>query len=385
MNGLSPSLRAVRAAVGIRLVQVIDTHQGRWADLSPASDELFDTADALVSSGKRMRAVLGAVGLALGTPGAQPHKRNRLMTGTTASHLGAALEFYQASALVHDDVIDAAFTRRGLPTAHRQYTAQHASSGWRGDATTYGNSAAVLLGDLLMSLASAEMGAAVRPLAESAQAASVRDAFDAMTAEVAVGQFLDVRSEVSALPAPEVDAAAAGQAMLDSALAVVRHKSARYSVMHPLLIGALLGGVTTDSSLYAALRVFGEEIGIAFQLRDDVLGVYGDPDLTGKPAGDDLREGKRTVLLAMAWQRTTQSGRALLSRVLANQDASPSLIAAAADLIRDCGALAAHEDKILTHTQAGISALGTIPLEALDEAGRTDLLALSQALTARNA
>mgnify|MGYP001645628752 FL=1 len=353
--------------------------------MSPASDELFDTADALVSSGKRMRAVLGAVGLALGTPGAQPHKRNRLMTGTTASHLGAALEFYQASALVHDDVIDAAFTRRGLPTAHRQYTAQHASSGWRGDATTYGNSAAVLLGDLLMSLASAEMGAAVRPLAESAQAASVRDAFDAMTAEVAVGQFLDVRSEVSALPAPEVDAAAAGQAMLDSALAVVRRKSARYSVMHPLLIGALLGGATTDSPLYAALRTFGEEVGIAFQLRDDVLGVYGDPDLTGKPAGDDLREGKRTVLLAMAWRRTDRAGRVLLSRVLTNQGASAGLIAAASDLIRDCGALSEHEEKIAAHARAGVRALDGTPQGTLDQAGRSDLLALARALTARSA
>ena len=145
MNGLSPSLRAVRAAVGIRLVQVIDTHRGRWADLSPASDELFDTADALVSSGKRMRAVLGAVGLALGTPGAQPHKRNRLMTGTTASHLGAALEFYQASALVHDDASMRPSPVADCPRRIAKYTAQHASSGWRGDATTYGNSAAVLL------------------------------------------------------------------------------------------------------------------------------------------------------------------------------------------------------------------------------------------------
>ena len=335
-----------------------------------------------MSSGKRMRAVLGAVGLALG---AAPEERSRLMTGATAVRLGAALELYQASALVHDDVVDAAPTRRGLPAAHRRYAAQHAASGWLGDAATYGSSAAILLGDLLMSLAGAEMGAAVAPLADSAQAAAVRDAFDAMTAEVAVGQVLDVRSEVTALPSPDADPAVAGQAMLDSALAVVRRKSARYSVMHPLLIGALLGGAATEAPPYAALRVFGEQVGIAFQLRDDVLGVYGDPDLTGKPAGDDLREGKRTVLLAMAWRRTDRAGRVLLSRVLTNQGASAGLIAAASDLIRDCGALSEHEERIAAHARAGVRALDGTPQGTLDQAGRSDLLALARALTARSA
>ena len=382
MSALPPTLRAVRAAVDTRLAQVLDARRAQWADLAPACEDLLDAAEALVSSGKRMRAVLGAVGLALG---AAPEERSRLMTGATAVRLGAALELYQASALVHDDVVDAAPTRRGLPAAHRRYAAQHAASGWLGDAATYGSSAAILLGDLLMSLAGAEMGAAVAPLADSAQAAAVRDAFDAMTAEVAVGQFLDVRSEVTSLPSPDADPAVAGQAMLDSALAVVRRKSARYSVMHPLLIGALLGGAATDAPPYAALRVFGEQVGIAFQLRDDVLGVYGDPDLTGKPAGDDLREGKRTVLLAMAWRRTDRAGRVLLSRVLTNQGADAGLIAAASDLIRDCGALAEHEEEIAAHARAGIRALGGAPPGSLDEAGRSDLLALAQALTARSA
>ena len=382
MSALPPTLRAVRAAVDTRLAQVLDARRAQWADLAPACEDLLDAAEALVSSGKRMRAVLGAVGLALG---AAPEERSRLMTGATAARLGAALELYQASALVHDDVVDAAPTRRGLPAAHRRYAAQHAASGWLGDAATYGSSAAILLGDLLMSLAGAEMGAAVAPLADSAQAAAVRDAFDAMTAEVAVGQFLDVRSEVIAPPAPDADPAAAGRAMLDSALAVVRHKSARYSVMHPLLIGALLGGAAKDAPLYAALRVFGEEVGIAFQLRDDVLGVYGDPALTGKPVGDDLREGKRTVLLAMAWQRTDRAGRVLLSRVLANRDASADLITAASDLIRDCGALDEHEEEIAAHARTGIRALDGAPRGALDQAGRNDLMTLAQALTARNA
>ena len=385
MSSLPPALREVRTAVSTRLTRVLDARRTRWADLAPAHEELLDAAEDLVSSGKRMRAVLGAVGLALGAPGAEPRERSLLMTGATAARLGAALELYQASALVHDDVVDAALTRRGRPTAHRRYAAQHAGSGWLGDAATYGGSAAILLGDLLMSLAGAEMGAAVASLADGARAEPARDAFDTMTAEVAVGQFLDVRSEVIAPPAPDADPAAAGRAMLDSALAVVRHKSARYSVMHPLLIGALLGGAAKDAPLYAALRVFGEEVGIAFQLRDDVLGVYGDPALTGKPAGDDLREGKRTVLLAMAWQRTDRAGRVLLSRVLANRDASADLITAASDIIRDCGALDEHEEEIAAHARTGIRALDGAPRGALDQAGRNDLMTLAQALTARNA
>lgn len=384
MSALSPTLQAVRTAVEARLARALDAHRARCTGEAPAADELFDAAADLMSSGKRMRALLGAVGLALGEPGAAPEQRSRLMTGAASASLGSALELYQASALVHDDVIDASATRRGRPTAHRRWAAQHVSSGWRGDAAAYGEGAAILLGDLLLSLAGIEIGRAVRPLADGARAGAVRDAFDVMTAEVAVGQFLDVRGEMVLPPSPDDDPIASGRVMLTSALTVVRRKSARYSVMHPLVIGALLGGVTSVDPLYKALEIFGEEIGIAFQLRDDVLGVYGDPDLTGKPAGDDLREGKRTALMAMAWQRADRPGRLLLSRVLTDRDASSELIAAAADLIRDCGALEAHEKTIAAHARAGVRALDDVPSGALDDAGRADLSSLARALTSRS-
>lgn len=384
MTDLAPTLRAVRTAVDARLTRVLEEHHALWADTSPASDELLDAAGDLLAGGKRMRAVLGAVGIALGGPDHCP-ERGRRLAGDLAARLGAALELYQASALVHDDVVDAARTRRGRPTAHRRYAAQHAAAHWRGDPTVYGDSAAILLGDLLLSLSGGEMGAAVALLEDRGRALAARDAFDAMTAEVAVGQFLDVRGEVVPLPDPDADPGAAGRGMLDAATGVVRHKSARYSVMHPLLIGALLGGVDAQAPLYRALRIFGEEIGVAFQLRDDVLGVYGSPDLTGKPAGDDLREGKRTVMVAMAWQRADRDGRRLLARVLSDRDSPADLVAAAAQLIRDCGALEAHEELIGAHTRAGIAALDAPGPDALDDAGRADLLALARALTARSA
>ena len=155
--------------------------------------------------------------------------------------------------------------------------------------------------------------------------------------------------------------------------------------MHPLLIGALLGGVETPSPLYEALRVFGEEVGIAFQLRDDDLGVFGSPWVTGKPAGDDLREGKRTVLLALAWGRCDEDGRQLLGSVLANAEATQDQIAEAAAFIEDCGARADHEAIIATHRDAGREALERLRTEGVvSTASLDDLAALADLLTRRN-
>lgn len=379
MTDVDALLPLVRGAVDARLDEVLGRLRAQWLDSPAVADELLDAATMSLAGGKRMRAVLGTVGLALAGD-ADPAA---VATGPTAAGLGAALELYQASALVHDDVIDAADTRRGQPAAHRRYATRHRQAGWTGSADGYGVSAAILLGDLLMSAATAQLGQAAAGC-ERGAARAARDAFDAMTAEVAVGQFLDVHQEVLPLPAPADRPVAAGAAMREVALDVVRHKSARYSVMYPLLIGALLAGAAPDGELLAALEVFGEQIGIAFQLRDDVLGVFGDPSLTGKPAGDDLREGKRTVLVALAWQRCNDAGRALLARVLAGAGAAPAEdVAAAAALIRDCGALAAHEDEIAAHTATGLAALEAAP-GALTEHSQRTLQGLATLLTARH-
>jgi len=201
-----------------------------------------------------------------------------------------------------------------------------------------------------------------------------------MTAEVAYGQFLDVRAEVVPLPGEE-DPAGAGQEMLGRALEVVRRKSARYSVVQPLLLGALLAGTDPDAALLGGLARFGEEVGTAFQLRDDELGVFGDPAVTGKPAGEDLREGKRTALLALTWQRTDTAGRDLLRQVLASPGDGTG---AAARLIEDCGARAAHEDLIASHRACGLEALEAV--RPLMEAPSAALLeALADRLTRRSA
>ncbi|WP_136193248.1 polyprenyl synthetase family protein [Actinomyces procaprae] len=391
MTDVDALLPLVRGAVDARLEHVLAKLRSQWHDSTGSAQELFDAAETAVAGGKRMRAVLGSVGLAMLVQEPDPDggkaaecggRRTAVLTGPTATRLGSALELYQASALVHDDVIDAAATRRGAPSAHCRFAARHREAGWRGSADGYGVNAAILLGDLLMSAATSEMGAAASNC-DPVGARAARDAFDAMTAEVALGQFLDVHHEVLPLPEPRDHPVQAGAAMRAAALGVVRHKSARYSVMYPLLVGALLGGVDPHGALFKALEVFGEEIGIAFQLRDDALGVFGDPAVTGKPAGDDLREGKRTVLLALTWQRCNDHGRALLSRILTNGAAATDAdIAAATGMIHDCGGLAALEDEISAHTRTGLSALAAVPA-GLGTNSRDALTALARVLTAR--
>ena len=384
MSALPAALGRVRPAVEHRLTQVLEDCHRRWEDLGQAAPELLEAAGSVLGGGKRMRAVLGAVGCAILSA---PEQRAECLTGSDAVHLGTALELYQASALVHDDLMDGADTRRGLPAAHRAFARDHEARGWLGRPQAFGANGAILLGDLLLSLAGEEMSA-LAPSRASCQAGSsavryARTAFDTMTTEVALGQFLDVRSENLPLPWDREPGAAARR-MHDDALSVVRHKAARYSVRHPLLIGALLAGLEPSGPTAEHLAAFGEDVGIAFQLRDDELGVFGSPQTTGKPAGDDLREGKRTVLLALTWGRCDDAGRRLLGSVLANPEATPEQIGEVAALIEDCGARAAHEEIITTHRDAGSRALERLGNEGVvSAASLEDLAVLADLLTHR--
>ena len=384
MSALPAALGRIRPAVEHRLTEVLEDCHRRWKNLGQAAPELLEAAGSVLSGGKRMRAVLGAVGCAILSTSEQ---RTERLTGSDAIHLGAALELYQASALVHDDLMDGADTRRGLPAAHHVFTRDHEARGWLGRPQTFGANGAILLGDLLLSLASEEMSSLAQSGASCETRSSAvryaRAAFDAMTTEVALGQFLDVRSENLPLPRGQEPGAAARR-MYDEALSVVRHKSARYSVRHPLLIGALLTGLDPSGPTVEHLAAFGEDVGIAFQLRDDELGVFGSPQVTGKPAGDDLREGKRTVLLALTWDRCDEAGRQLLGGVLANPETTPEQIGEVAALIEGCGARAAHEEIIAAHRDAGSLVLERLRKEGVvSTASLEDLTILADLLTHR--
>ena len=310
--------------------------------LRPLGDDaarLVEAAHRSVSGGKRFRAAFCFWGFRA-VQADVPDEPALLRAA-------AALELLHASALVHDDYMDSSDTRRGRPATHRAFETLHRAQGWSGDPELYGAAAAILLGDLLLCWSDEMLRRCGLP------PDVVRDAlgfFDTSRSEVITGQFLDVSVQ------------ARGTSNVAQAMRVLRYKSAKYSVERPLHVGAALAGA--DPDLLEALTRFGLPLGEAFQLRDDLLGVYGDPEVTGKPAGDDLTEGKRTVLVALTLEQAPPDDAKRLDEALGT-----SLTTEEVDdlrrIIEDSGAHEAVERRI--------DALTTRSLAALDEAPVTDL------------
>ncbi len=198
--------------------------------------------------------------------------------------------------------MDASATRRGGPSSHVMFAGAHSGADWRGGSESFGRAGAILLGDLLL-MWSAEMWGSSGLAPEALERA--RPYLDLVRTEVTVGQYLDMVAQVAV-----TDPSSA----LDRAGRVLEYKSARYTVMRPSQLGAALGGGSPE--LVDGLGRYGSPIGRAFQLRDDVLGVFGDESVTGKPAGDDLREGKRTLLVAHAMALATRPSADRLDSLL---------------------------------------------------------------------
>ncbi|WP_240138433.1 polyprenyl synthetase family protein [Streptomyces sp. MUM 178J] len=256
----------------------------------------------------------------------------------------AALELLHASALIHDDIIDASLTRRGFPAAHVTFAEQHREHHWSGDPVDYGTGTAILVGDLAQAWADDLIRASGLP--DRAQA-RIGPVWSAMRTEVLCGQLLDLTAEAS------------GAEDIASALRVDRFKTASYTVERPLHLGAAIAGA--DERLISAYRAFGADIGIAFQLRDDLLGVFGDPVVTGKPSGDDLREGKRTVLLATALRRADEcdpDGAGFL-RAKIGTDIDEAELVTIRRVLVDTGAVDLVEQDIARRTERALAALRT--------------------------
>ncbi len=343
-----------RADVEEALSVFVDQQAVLLEPLGADAAQVVDAARGAVSGGKRFRAAFCWWGY-------------RAVLADVADEpalvrAAASLELLHASALVHDDLMDASDTRRGRPSTHRAFTGLHLEKGWSGSAGQYGAAAAILLGDLLLSWADELLRRCGLPHDV------VRDAlgfFDLTRSEVITGQFLDVSVQ------------ARGASDVEQAMRVLRYKSAKYSVERPLHIGAALAGA--DPVLLEALTGFGLPLGEAFQLRDDLLGVYGDPLATGKPAGDDLSEGKRTVLVAIALERASASEARVLDDALGS-DLSLDEIEELRKLISALGADAEVERRITGLTATSLAALDASPVT--DQA-RTVLRELAQAATQR--
>jgi geranylgeranyl diphosphate synthase, type I len=272
--------------------------------------------------------------------------------------LFSALELLQAWALLHDDVIDDSDTRRGKPTAHVHFAAMHRERNWDGSAEQFGISAAILLGDLAQTWADDILFRA--NLSPDALGRVQRVWADIRT-EVLGGQYLDIVAEASAADS------------IDSAMTVATFKTACYTVSRPLQLGAAAAADRPDVA--ALFGQFGTDVGVAFQLRDDVLGVFGDPAVTGKPSGDDLRSGKRTVLLAEA-VKLADASDPLAANLLRNSigtDLSEAQVRELRDVIESVGALAAAEDRIAALTAHALATLQGAPVNAAAKAGLSEL------------
>jgi geranylgeranyl diphosphate synthase type I len=312
--------------------------------------------DAVLRGGKRLRPTFGYWGWRGAVGPAAPD-------GTVLPAL-AALELLHTFALMHDDVMDAAPTRRGAPSTHAAFTGWHAVNGLAGDGAEFGRSAAILAGDLCLVWADELIATAGLP---SDVVVGARRVYDRMRVDAIAGQFLDLLGESS----PNQPHGHARQ--------VTRLKTASYTVAGPLRYGAALGGIH-DPALWRAYADYGFAIGEAFQHRDDVLDVYGDPVVTGKPVGGDLRRGKPTALLERTRALAGRRERAELDRELARGPLAD--VARLAVLIRRTGALAWVEETITKQVAAAVRALDAAPI---DPDARLALLHLAHAVTRRNA
>jgi geranylgeranyl diphosphate synthase, type I len=332
------------------------------SELGADVQDLLESVARLLHGGKRVRAAFLYWGArAAGMPDSEPLVR-----------LASAMELFQAAALLHDDVMDDSDTRRGMPAAHRDLANRHLTRGWRGDPDRFGLAGAVLAGNLCLSWCDEVYDGCGLDRSALTRA---RPVFDRMRSQLMAGQFLDVVESMRPWDGlgHEERAERAGR--------VIRYKSAKYTVEYPLLIGASAAGLS-DVGL-KALSSYGLGLGRAFQLRDDLLGVFGDPDETGKPAGDDIREGKRTVLLAYALGRAGLADRERLEHLVGRPDLAAADIGDVRGIIRRSGAVDLIEAEI---TDLAAGARDSLSDDVWpDPDARDVLLGLVESVTARSA
>jgi geranylgeranyl diphosphate synthase type I len=361
----------------IRFSDVIDSRLKDFfletqVDVKRISEDLVplvEYSEKFLTGGKRFRARFcfwgwrAIAGLAADDDGAH--------TDHPIFDLASTLEIFHAAALVHDDIMDNSDTRRGEPAAHRWFQTHHAGHSFAGDSRHYGISTALLVGDLLLAWADEMLSQALSKTTSAEARALTRSEYQRMRSEVTLGQYLDIHEEAAWRHTPDTS-------RFDRAMRVITYKSAKYSMEAPLRLGGSLASATANQ--LDQLSAFGLPLGIAFQLRDDILGVFGDPDVTGKPSGDDLREGKRTVLIALAEQEMSPSARSVFADLLGDPDLTEDQITVMQTTLHDTGAVQKVEAIISESVEKALDALdrATITPEA-----QTELARLAEAVTKR--
>jgi len=357
MHSAAPSAAELAAAVTGELRGYLAGRRADAAYIGTDYDGLIATLeDFVLRGGKRLRPAFAYWGYRAVTPGPEDSVDDEML------RLFAALELLHACALVHDDVIDESGTRRGMPTAHVQFADLHRERGWLGSADQFGRSAAILLGDLSLVWAD-DIVAGVNLAADGQR--RVQRVWSDIRTEVLGGQYLDIVAE------------SRGTHSIDTAMNVNTYKTASYTVSRPLQLGAAAAADRPD--VQTVFHGLGTDLGVAFQLRDDVLGVFGDPAVTGKPSGDDLRAGKRTVLLAEAVERAERADPAAaeLLRSSVGTDLSETQVRELCLVIESVGALSAVEEHISMLTRRALEVLERAPINAPARAGLTVLAGLA--------
>jgi geranylgeranyl diphosphate synthase type I len=326
------SLRPIADRVERRLEQFLAPELDRWAAFDGELREpMAEIRRLVLSGGKRLRPAFchwAFVGC-----GGEPDD-------SIVTDAGAAFELMHAFALFHDDVMDDAESRRGERTVHRTYAGRHSEAGWAGEARRFGDGMAILLGDLALVYSDELMARAN---------ATAWRIWNELRIELNVGQVLDMLGSVQ------------GVRDLAQAERICRYKSGKYTIERPLHLGAALADPDRFDAIAPRLSAYGLPLGDAFQMRDDVMGAFGDARTTGKPVGGDLREGKPTPLLARAVAAATPAQERVLATV-GQPGLSDAGVAEIQTVLVDTGALADLEATIVALTTEAIAAVREVDL-----------------------
>ena len=320
-------LASIAAAADLRIRTLLDAELIRWTAVDPdLAAPLSSLRDLVLAGGKRLRpafchwAFVGA--------GGDP-------SDTRVVDAGAGLEMLHTFALVHDDIMDNSRTRRGMDAVHIQFADEHRAQGWRSEERRFGEGVAILVGDMAFVYAD--------QLLEGANPEAIR-VFTELRIEVNIGQYLDLLGTVR------------GRPTLETAQRICQYKSGKYTIERPLHLGVALVGAPALAQFESALSAYGLPLGEAFQLKDDLLGTLGDDAETGKPVGDDLREGKSTALVARAIAAATPAQLEILDGI-GNPELSTDQVCAIQQVLVETGAAKAVASSISVLRDEALAAI----------------------------
>ncbi len=328
------ALSDIATRVNDRIADVLDRDAARWSALdAELAAPLSSLRSLVLAGGKRLRPAFchwAFVGL-----GGDPDD-------PIVTDAGAALELLHTFALIHDDVMDDSPRRHGIETVHVEHAARHARGAWRGRPDRFGTGVAILVGDLAFVYSDRLLAGVPR---------RAREVFDELRLEVNIGQYLDLIGTVRRSANPEL------------ARRICQYKSGKYTIERPLHLGASLAAPDRFDEVAGPLSAYGMPLGEAFQLKDDLLGVFGDPSVTGKPVGEDLREGKPTLLYALAKAAASDRDLRLLEESFGTPDLRADEIADLQRVFDETGARRQVSAIIETLVDESLGAAGCLPLE----------------------